>query len=120
MSICIRGYRCWIWQYNMACSYVRLTVGLYRVHGVSLIFLQLKAVFCSSGAYRLTIQQMDLDPREMVKYGLVFIFGSASLFTLFVTFRCIAFLTIPTLCTHPGRLFINAILVQQIISGTYD
>jgi hypothetical protein len=55
----------------------------------------------------------------MIKIGLLMIVGGAGMFTMFATFRCITFLTVPTLVTYPGRVFLNALMVQNILEGRY-
>jgi hypothetical protein len=67
--------------------------------------------------YRLIIQRLRLYQSEMIKIGLLIIVGGAGMFTLFATFRCITFLSVPTLVTYPGRLFLNALMIQNVLEG---
>lgn len=67
--------------------------------------------------YRMIISRLKLSANELIKIGLVFIVGGAGMFTLFPAFRCITFLTVPTLTTHPGRVFLNAMMAQSILEG---
>lgn len=69
--------------------------------------------------YRLIIQRLRLYQSEMIKIGLLMIVGGAGMFTMFATFRCITFLTVPTLVTYPGRLFLNALMVQNVLEGDF-
>ena len=81
---------------------------LFRFVGSSMQF---------SVLYRLIIQRLRLYQSQMIKIGLLMIIGGASMFTMFATFRCITFLTVPTLSTYPGRLFLNAVMIQNILEG---